>query len=675
MKIRTKLLVMLFVFAIVGGILSVFALVESKKILEKEVGKKSILFAEVMMGQIDKEIDMRLDEIKVYAQQSSVRTALEESNAFFESLPNRDEYIAVQDELWRESPADTQTPLMKGLMENNLSADLRSRVSFKGKGEHAAPIFPEIFITNKFGANIAQSERTSDYRQDDEEWWQNARINGLEVEDISFDESANAYSTNIEVRVENESGSFIGVIKAVLNIDPLLDFLGQLEANQAISLHAVDYKVITPDGKVVYASEKDVYKPLQDISGQTFFSHLGNQSGYFVYLENDTDDEEEIFSYARSNGHGSFKGFGWILVIEYPKEELLSSFGNLNRVVIGAYIVFILFATGLGILLSYSISMPLSHLAQHALSIGKGNMSKSNIKRNDEVGVLALTLDRMVDDLKVYEEKLVSSQKERGDILEKEVLKKTQELQVYVQKLEQTNQHLKDLDKAKSDFLNVVSHELKTPLTAIFAYLDIVQDSRKSFSKEVGESLDAVRRNSEQLHTIISNILEISRIEAGRFELIHSKIDPAEKIKQVVKNLKPIADLNEDLFVLDVSRAPSVMMVDEQRFVEILNNLISNAIKFTKKGKITIAATKEREFLKVSVSDTGVGIPQDKLSQLFQNFYQVDASISRKYGGTGLGLSITKKLIDMQGGKIEVDSMVGRGSTFSFTLPLKPKSK
>ena len=264
---------------------------------------------------------------------------------------------------------------------------------------------------------------------------------------------------------------------------------------------------------------------------------------------------------------------------------------------------------------------------------------------------------------------------------------KTDELQINVEHLKntktailnmmddlnETNKHLKDLDEAKTNFLNVASHELKTPLTAMSAYLDVLDDDKGSFNEEQKMGLDAIKRNSNQLKMLINNILEISRIESGRFEVNITEVDVKAKILLAVDNLKILAE-NKNLSIkTEIAENLPKIMTDDMRFDEILNNLISNAIKFTDTGSITIKADVEKsgKFITLRIIDTGVGIPEDKLNNLFQNFYQVDSSISRKYGGTGLGLALTKKIVEHQGGTINVESLPGKGTTFTFNLPIK----
>ncbi|MEM4267361.1 MAG: ATP-binding protein [Candidatus Woesearchaeota archaeon] len=239
--------------------------------------------------------------------------------------------------------------------------------------------------------------------------------------------------------------------------------------------------------------------------------------------------------------------------------------------------------------------------------------------------------------------------------------------------LKEANENLKELDKAKSNFLNIVSHELKTPLTAMLAHMEVLQDMKSNLTEQQLLSFDAIKRNSDQLRMLIENILEISRIEAGKFELNITKVDIKGLIKDVVGNLGVLATRKNITLNAKIDDIPAIE-ADETRLKEILNNLINNAVKFTEKGGVTVFARKEGDKIRIDVSDTGIGIPKEKMQYLFTKFFQVDASLGRKYGGTGLGLSITKQLVELQGGKITVQSEEGKGTTFSFTLPITQKS-
>jgi two-component system sensor histidine kinase ChiS len=357
-----------------------------------------------------------------------------------------------------------------------------------------------------------------------------------------------------------------------------------------------------------------------------------------------------------------------------------------------------LFSMGLIILIfSLFISYFISRFLTKSMNVlvagteqwAKGNLGHNiEISSNDEIALLSKAFnDASAEMLRSRE-----LEKNYSENLKKELEKRTSDMQKNLEELEQskkaslnimddlseTNKHLQDLDKAKTDFLNVASHELKTPLTAISAYLEILDDYKGEFNEGQLQGLDAIKRNSNQLKMLIGNILEISRLDSGRFDLNITEINIKNKISLLIDNLKILSN-NKNITLQYSCDKVETIFTDEMRFEEILNNLIGNAIKFTDEGSINVSVElgkdTEKDFIVVYVSDTGVGIPEDKLTNLFQKFYQVDAGISRRYGGTGLGLSITKKMIELQGGEITVSSMVGKGTTFRFTLPIKPAKK
>ncbi len=240
------------------------------------------------------------------------------------------------------------------------------------------------------------------------------------------------------------------------------------------------------------------------------------------------------------------------------------------------------------------------------------------------------------------------------------------------EELKRSEETLRELDKAKTNFLNIVSHELKTPLTAIYAHLGVLDDLKSNLNQEELSSLDAVRRNSHQLKMLIEDILEMSRIQAGKFELNLGWVDINCLVNHVIKNMKVLSDKKGIILVTKLSTLPRIIS-DEVRVREILINLIDNAIKFTDKGSVTVETKKEGNSILTNIIDTGIGVKKENLPRLFERFYQVSPSVSRKSGGVGLGLPITKQLVELMGGQIIVKSRYKKGSVFSFRLPVKTK--
>ncbi len=234
--------------------------------------------------------------------------------------------------------------------------------------------------------------------------------------------------------------------------------------------------------------------------------------------------------------------------------------------------------------------------------------------------------------------------------------------------------------EAKALFLANMSHEIRTPMNGIIGMVDILKNT--PLTKEQKEYLSIIESSGENLLTIINDILDYSKIEAGRIELEKIPFQLSRELKNVIQMLKVMADKKNLYLKLDIKEGvPDYLMGDPVRLKQIIINLMNNAIKFTDKGGVTLSVEKQEMHdgksvnLLFKVADTGIGISEEGRQKLFQSFSQVDKSTTRKYGGTGLGLAISKNLSHLMGGSIGVDSVEGHGSTFWFTVVLDITSK
>ncbi|MDV7338907.1 ATP-binding protein [Terasakiella sp. A23] len=249
------------------------------------------------------------------------------------------------------------------------------------------------------------------------------------------------------------------------------------------------------------------------------------------------------------------------------------------------------------------------------------------------------------------------------------------ELKKAKQKADDAKEAAEMANKAKSSFLASISHEIRTPMTGVMGYADLLMEH--DLPQDCMQSAARIKGATNNLLGIVNDLLDISKLEAGKMEVEHINFLLADLLDEVVSNFK-LSRKGDDNISLQIELAddvPKALNSDPMRIRQILINLVGNALKFTENGTITIRCRKEtldaaREFIKVTVSDTGIGISPSKLENLFQEFTQADASISRKYEGTGLGLSISKRLVELLGGEIGAKSVEGKGSDFWFLLPL-----
>ena len=238
--------------------------------------------------------------------------------------------------------------------------------------------------------------------------------------------------------------------------------------------------------------------------------------------------------------------------------------------------------------------------------------------------------------------------------------------------IQDKSRQLAEASRHKSQFLANMSHELRTPLNAIIGVSEMLREDAEALKQDT-EPLDRVLGAGRHLLALINDILDLSKIEAGRMELVLSSFPLAPLIADVVKTVESLAAKNSNTVTVHCDAASGTMHADQMRLRQALLNLLSNANKFTEKGAITIAAQQGQEtgrnWVTISVADTGIGMTPEQMAKLFQEFSQADASTTRKYGGTGLGLAISKRFCQMMGGDITVESEPGRGSTFTIRLP------
>jgi len=282
---------------------------------------------------------------------------------------------------------------------------------------------------------------------------------------------------------------------------------------------------------------------------------------------------------------------------------------------------------------------------------------------------------------RLYVEKMEEKQRHMDDIqrmnrdLERKVRERTDELEILNQKLKESNAELIRANNLKSEFLANMSHELRTPLNAIIGFSELLMEQgTHPLMGNQREYVADILSSGRHLLELINDILDLSKIEAGKMRLSLDEIDLGEVVEESMMTLKVDASRKEIRLEASLDGSVAGVVADRAKIKQILTNLLSNAVKFTPAGgRVELAAACQAGFLEVSVKDSGIGIQQEDQERIFAAFTQVDGSYARKYQGTGLGLTLVKRFVEMHGGEISVQSAVGKGSVFTFRIPLTPE--
>jgi len=309
---------------------------------------------------------------------------------------------------------------------------------------------------------------------------------------------------------------------------------------------------------------------------------------------------------------------------------------------------------------------PLALLQKGLTAVGEGRLEPLQISRTgDEIEMVGQSFNRMIEALKASREEIRS----HNELLEERIRRRTEDLEEATRRAELAS-------RAKGEFLANMSHELRTPMPGVIGMIEMALDG--ALTSEQREQLETAHRCARTLLALLNDILDLSKIEAGKMVIEHIPVDLRLLVADCVFALEPLARSKGLRLSVEIPpEFPGRVMGDPLRLRQILNNLLINAVKFTETGSVAVrlngvqAAGTNHFDLELQVADTGSGIPPEKLPLIFEKFTQADGSISRRYGGTGLGLAITSRLVQMHGGRIRVESEVGRGTTFFISLRLE----
>jgi len=344
--------------------------------------------------------------------------------------------------------------------------------------------------------------------------------------------------------------------------------------------------------------------------------------------------------------NGNVIGILYVGMLEKPftdiEQKMLTKFA---AIILVAIILSFLIAS----VLAHNISEPITELLHTTRSIADGDLSKRvNVTRGDEIGELAVAFNRMADVLK----------------------KNAESIREKTAKLEHANIELKEIDRLKSEFINIASHELRTPLTTLKGYLELALDGTLGgFTDIQMTKLKIMNRNADRLLGLVNDLLNLSDIQSRQMHLIKKKTSLRDMLDDAIEHIKPLADSKGHEILVDI-REDMVITCDRARIVYALRHLLDDAVRYTTEpGTIRITAEDKIDDVHICISDTGVGIPENELENIFIPFYELKGSMQHTTGTSGLGLSIAKGIVEAHGGVIWIKSKVGVGTIFHIVLP------
>jgi len=498
--------------------------------------------------------------------------------------------------------------------------------------------FTELYVYNLAGEVRASTQEDVVGQLVNELSYFEHSVEGQNTHAPYYDENGNINIIVTEA-LQNEDGNIIGVIAGRIDVVELGDIMttrvGLGETGETYLVSAENNYLVTP------SRSQDVVltQPYNSTGIEQALSQKDGSGVYENYLG------EQVIGVYR-----------WIpdlesaMLSEIEEAEALTVLRETRNLSLLAGLFAAALAVVIGIALTFWLTTPITELTQVAATVTQGNYTQqAPVTRNNEIGQLADAFNKMT-------RKLIDSIDDLN--------KKNEDLRV-------ATQQAQDALKVKDEFLAVMSHELRTPLNAIIGFTGIMTMDGRLDARDLIMT-QRIEANSHRLLALINDVLDISKIEAGQLELASLPISPNDIARRLQAQMGVLAEQKGVGFNVTVdSSVPPIVMLDEDAFIKITTNLLSNAFKFTEQGAVSLHMSKQDNNLVIQVKDTGIGIPAHKHDVIFDSFRQADSSSTRKYGGTGLGLAITRRLATAMEGTIRVESVVGQGSTFTVTLPLE----
>jgi signal transduction histidine kinase len=473
------------------------------------------------------------------------------------------------------------------------------------------------------------------------------------------------------IRVAGPLYATNGNIYGVLLLEFPLSKISQI-LQTGTTLPHTEINLVSNNGSIMYSTSYNNSNLQKSLNQLPIFAKIKNSSNSIESLiaTNINGQGDALFVASKDKGYLDYPGSAWFLITAQATEQAFNPVLDLRNSFILATILVLSVAIIAAFFAARTISKPITELKEAADKISKGELDL-NIKAtaDDEIGDLAHHLDNMRESIQT---------RDRNLRLQTEGLEKAnKELKAKEQELAKAYGTLKESEKAKEEFISMVSHELKTPIVPIKVYSEMFlkTTSLGVLNAKQKKAMQIVSRSIEKLEALVGDVLDVYKLDIGKLTLSKYDVDIAELINRTILDLTPITIEKQIELKSDIrTTKEDSVFCDPKRIEQVLSNLVKNSVDFVpdRGGRIIIRVEKGRnansEFI-FTVEDNGIGITAEERHKLFDKFYQVDTSVTRKHGGTGLGLAICRGIVEAHGGKIWIDDIYTNGAAFKFTIP------
>jgi len=608
-----------FAIFLIFGIYGYYSFSISIQEVNKLLSSRNEGFAFNMMQDLDEYIDKRIGDFKQITELPSIQDSLKLSNQQFSQIQNIENIIEQRDIL-----SKNQNQQFIPSTDIELTSELTDVINFY-KSEYDYDVVSELYITNAYGANIAIGSGTSDYRHDDETWWQKTKNDGIYIGKMEYNSELNNFGTILGLKISDNEGNFLGVLRVSLTLKDLIhEFVNDAEI---LSLQNRSILLINEDGQILYFKEIQDFTKSEPVS---YFEQIKSMKDVgTIDTTFDNTDDSRLISYAKSTGYKQFEGFGWAVVVDQTSSSFTDEFVDLKNSFLVLSILGMISSVIIGLSISYFISHPLHSLSNMAKQFAIGNFHlKFKGSKISEINMIGKSFNSMGQSL----EKLIETEK----------------------KLAESHAMMKNERLGAIGHLSAsMAHDLKNPLATIKTSSIIIKKQIDNKDPEIEKAIQRMDRAIFRMSHQIDDVLNFVRMTPLNLS--------ENKLSAILSNSIDSLDIPHNI-KLEIHDSDFTIFCDSKKLETVFTNIILNAIQAigNSEGNIMIKSKILDEKIEIKISDSGPEIQNEIMEKIFEPLF------TTKEKGTGLGLSSCKNIIEQHGGSISVQN---NPTTFTIILP------